>query len=126
MKDFIVRLASMKLAELKFEVEFVNSTPREHEGFSDKSTIRDIKKMITSFFYPVDKLDIEASVNEDVRENYWVAEIYQYIAPKDQYLEVIIYKPDNMPLDLFKKIMKSSGLLDVSKLKSLVKNRVKK
>ena len=127
MKDFIVRLASMKLAELKFDVEFGNMTRDNSEHFTVRYSIKTIKESIKSFFYPrVDKLVIEANINNDIREGCWVAEIYQHIEGNDQYLEVIIYKPDDMSLDLFRKIMRSAGLDHPIKVARLVKQSKKK
>ena len=125
MKDFIVRLASMKLAEMKFEVEFGTQDTYNSEHFTERKSIKTIKESIKSFFYPVDKLVIDASINNDIRQGYWAVEIFQFIEKNDQYLEVIIYKPDDMPLDLFRKIMRSAGLNDGRKIAQLVKGRKK-
>ena len=124
MRDFIVRLASMKLAEMKFDVEVIkidSGEKRTNDSYPG-SSLKKIKELIKINFMKEDLHDFnrdlhisQDSAHHTISQDNWY----------DEEVEIVIDKPKSMSLDLFRKIMGSAGLDDKRKIAQLVKGRKK-
>ena len=111
MRDFVIRLASMKLAELKFDVEITTHYPHKPKSFSMKEmTLREIKSMLKNHVKSpgVFKSAIMSILNN---EFYFHFEAYPMDTNiKIDYMEIDINCPEGMGEETFKQIIKSLGI----------------
>ena len=124
MKDLVLRLASMKLAEMKFDVEVIkiDSFEKRTKDSYPGSSLKKIKELIKINFMKEDLHDFnrdlhisQDSAHHVISQDNWY----------DEEVEIVIDKPKSMSLALFRKIMRSAGLDDERKVAQLIKGREK-
>ena len=125
MRDFIVRLASMKLAEMKFDVSVTIHDEGVVDGktyYPDSSLIK-IKELVSQLLVDERRNDLTRDLL--IIQGSFYHTISQEIWRYESQVEIVIDKPKSMSLDLFRKIMGSAGLDDKRKIAQLIKGRKK-
>lgn len=105
MNDFIIRLASMKLAELKFQTKLIRenpSTPRHPKRTTREMSLKQIKEMIKI---------VRGSSDPTLIGEYMYG-YTTYFRMTSQNMETIldISKPEGMDEEVFYKIIKTLGI----------------
>jgi hypothetical protein len=119
MKDFIVRLASMKLAEMKFDVVVKTQFVDSDDEYSLKLTLREIKKEVEDMNPIYEDLYVEEYPKEHSSDSEkW--SIYQEV-DKLTNKEIIITRPKNLTLAQFYRVLKSLGLTSENKIRQMIK-----
>jgi hypothetical protein len=111
MKDLIVRLASMKLAELKFTVhvedrELGDSEFEKHSLMKLNKILRNLSKRDTRKLVKVGEKRWGDEVVYEVR----IQDSFEDVHDHPSWDDLLVYKiikPENMPSKTFKKLMES-------------------
>ena len=106
MRDFMVRLASMKLAEMKFDVRVNKSTryPKLKNNYSwEEMPLKEIKKLIQ------DHLPRSGWFSSDPYTFSLKTQPHSPYTPYDD-IEIDIFCPEGMGEETFRQIIKSLGI----------------
>ena len=108
------RLASMKLAEMKFKVEVDENWVDDHLSFNYSVPMKKIKELVEDTFVE-DYEEITVGL-EDVGQ-YCIHQEIDFFTSK----VIWISKPENISLQLFLSLLNKAGLDDKNKIKRLIK-----
>ena len=117
MRDLIIRLASMKLAELKFDVAIENQFVRQKRHTKENLSFKELEDRIVGLSNKHDAvlpLGFKIEVREYLEEVWCVITVYRGITHKNMpgrgskpFIGFFIGKPDSMSEEIFKTLMES-------------------
>ena len=115
MRDLIIRLASMKLAELKFDVAIENQFVRQKRHTKENLSFKELEDRIVGLSNKHDAvlpLGFKIEVREYLEEVWCDITVFRGITHKNMsgskpFIGFFIGKPDSMSEEIFKTLMES-------------------